>query len=682
MKQFFITAILLLGTLGLYAQQQNDITLVVNGQGSTKEEATANALRSAIEQSYGVFVSANTQILNDEIVKDEIATVASGNVKEYKELSCITMPDGSLSVTLSVTVSIGNLISYAKSHGSSAEFAGQTFAMNMKMRKLNTENELKALIHLKNQVAMMARNIYDYSIEVVGEPRLLDNGAYEVSTLVIAKGNENYERLMNLINSTLQSLSLSQSEVDAWHRNNMKTTARIWGYYNIGTTSDEVKASLFSDEDKKLDYLFKEHKYFFRNDEFTIDLIFFDITRFLIMASLSWSININNDVGACYFLDVSTIRINTNYKSEPSVRYYNEFREIGKLISNNKNSSYNTALLNRLSSYGSSYTWCSQTFYFSVIFQLSEEELFNTTGFEVKYDSQIYDIYSKRSLTEIYLNLPTKHHDFSQLARYFVKDENLLKEFNNRINRIRNSEYTSDGWDDFYSNSYRNIYNIPPFVYTIYATLDLYGKISVNYRVYDDLYYKYTKTIDEIVLDQSFYESMNDESSGQEFTDQTSGDSRADDEVVSQQMVNALDSSQASEKSTADSEVNSLQAVPLQLVEERPLFMGGDFNTFTIWVSQNLVHPNVAKGIEGSVMLLFTIDVDGTIKDVKVRGWGDDYDIKWKPDDPEAKIPEEVEALYAEAVRVVSMSPKWTPGKIDGRPVAVTCGFFVPFRGK
>ena len=175
---------------------------------------------------------------------------------------------------------------------------------------------------------------------------------------------------------------------------------------------------------------------------------------------------------------------------------------------------------------------------------------------------------------------------------------------------------------------------------------------------------------------------MNDESSGQEFTDQTSGDSRADDEVVSQQMVNALDSSQASEKSTADSEVNSLQAVPLQLVEERPLFMGGDLNTFTIWVSQNLVHPNVAKGIEGSVMLLFTIDVDGTIKDVKVRGWRDDYDIKWKPDDPEAKIPEEVEALYAEAVRVVSMSPKWTPGKIDGRPVAVTCGFSVPFRGK
>lgn len=170
MKRIFVIAVLLLASLGLYAQTQDDITLVVSGQGSTKEEATANALRSAIEQAYGVFVSANTQILNDDVVKDEIATVASGNVKSYEELSCMTMADGSMSVTLSATVSISNLITYAKSHGSSAEFAGQTFAMNMKMRKLNTENEYKALLALKEQVAMLARHCFDYEIEKVNEP--------------------------------------------------------------------------------------------------------------------------------------------------------------------------------------------------------------------------------------------------------------------------------------------------------------------------------------------------------------------------------------------------------------------------------------------------------------------------------------------------------------------------------
>ncbi len=36
---------------------KDDVTLVVNGSGKDKAEATKAALRSAIEQAYGVFVS-------------------------------------------------------------------------------------------------------------------------------------------------------------------------------------------------------------------------------------------------------------------------------------------------------------------------------------------------------------------------------------------------------------------------------------------------------------------------------------------------------------------------------------------------------------------------------------------------------------------------------------------------
>ena len=51
------------------------ITLVTSGTGNTKEEATKNALRSALEQTYGAFVSANSQVVNDELVKDEIISI-------------------------------------------------------------------------------------------------------------------------------------------------------------------------------------------------------------------------------------------------------------------------------------------------------------------------------------------------------------------------------------------------------------------------------------------------------------------------------------------------------------------------------------------------------------------------------------------------------------------------------
>lgn len=50
--------------------QPNEVSLVVSGGGSTKEEATNNALRSAVEQAYGVYVSTNTTVLNDEIATD------------------------------------------------------------------------------------------------------------------------------------------------------------------------------------------------------------------------------------------------------------------------------------------------------------------------------------------------------------------------------------------------------------------------------------------------------------------------------------------------------------------------------------------------------------------------------------------------------------------------------------
>ena len=65
----------------------DEITLTVSSDGPTKDDAVKNALRTAIEQAYGAFVSANATILNDELVKDEIVTVSNGSIKDYKEIS-------------------------------------------------------------------------------------------------------------------------------------------------------------------------------------------------------------------------------------------------------------------------------------------------------------------------------------------------------------------------------------------------------------------------------------------------------------------------------------------------------------------------------------------------------------------------------------------------------------------
>ena len=110
-------------------------------------------------------------------------------------------------------------------------------------------------------------------------------------------------------------------------------------------------------------------------------------------------------------------------------------------------------------------------------------------------------------------------------------------------------------------------------------------------------------------------------------------------------------------------EVVEEEAIPFQLVEEKPSFQGGDANQFSKWVNQRLVYPEIAKenGVQGRVTLQFTVEKDGTVTKVKVlRGV-----------DP---------SLDKEAVRVVSMSPKWKPGKQRDRAVPVTYTFPVIFQ--
>ncbi|MBR6886168.1 MAG: energy transducer TonB [Bacteroidales bacterium] len=105
------------------------------------------------------------------------------------------------------------------------------------------------------------------------------------------------------------------------------------------------------------------------------------------------------------------------------------------------------------------------------------------------------------------------------------------------------------------------------------------------------------------------------------------------------------------------------EAIPFQLVEQKPSFNGGDANEFSKWVNSRLVYPEIAKenGVQGRVTLQFTVEADGRVTNVKVlRGV-----------DP---------SLDAEAKRVVASSPKWKPGRQRDRAVKVTYTFPVIFQ--
>ena len=117
------------------------VTLTEIGQGKTKEAAKYSALRSALEKAFGTFISSNTTIFKDELVKDEIVSVSSGNIQNFEILSETQMPDGSFSSVVKATVSIGKLTTFCESKGITVEFKGGLFATNIKLQELNKKNE-------------------------------------------------------------------------------------------------------------------------------------------------------------------------------------------------------------------------------------------------------------------------------------------------------------------------------------------------------------------------------------------------------------------------------------------------------------------------------------------------------------------------------------------------------------
>ena len=100
------------------------------------------------------------------------------------------------------------------------------------------------------------------------------------------------------------------------------------------------------------------------------------------------------------------------------------------------------------------------------------------------------------------------------------------------------------------------------------------------------------------------------------------------------------------------------------IVEDMPLFNGKPAEEgFRDWVTKNMNYPSIARenGISGKVFVEFLINQTGDLVDAKlVRGA-----------DP---------LLDAEALRVIRMSPKWTPGKQHGKPVKVKYIFPVFFQ--
>ena len=198
--------------LQVNAQEDKTVTLTVSGTGKTLEEAKTNALRSAIEQAFGAFISSKTEILNDNLVKDEVVSVANGNIQKFEIVSQVEIPNNGYAMTLNATVSISKLKSFAQSKGVSIEVKGGLFAANIIQQELNEKAELISLQNILNTSNELLKKSFDYSIETKGNPTL-NNGNYDIPLKVSVKLNKNFYQFRKYFINSLTGLTMNESEI-------------------------------------------------------------------------------------------------------------------------------------------------------------------------------------------------------------------------------------------------------------------------------------------------------------------------------------------------------------------------------------------------------------------------------------------------------------------------------------
>ncbi|MCD8447043.1 energy transducer TonB [Tenacibaculum finnmarkense] len=119
----------------------------------------------------------------------------------------------------------------------------------------------------------------------------------------------------------------------------------------------------------------------------------------------------------------------------------------------------------------------------------------------------------------------------------------------------------------------------------------------------------------------------------------------------------------------------TIERIPFNLVEEIPLFSKCNnvplikqakcFETqMAKHITKNFVYPQAAfnAGIQGRVLVQFTIDEQGNVGALQIRG------------------PKNGDALKKEASRIINKLPKFIPGKHNGKAVKVKYG--IPFTFK
>lgn len=185
--------------------------VIADGYGSTPDEALQNALRNAVEQAAGAYVSSITEIENDEIVKDEVLSLSHGFIKTHRKLSESKFDDEYKVVAAAIIVE-KQMLERLEASGLKVDYNAGGLVSKLKewdRMKQDEYNMATALFDVHNMKDYGI--IWDYNIRTDEPAR--NGDTYTFTGTVSAKTNPNYTVEFYNLKNILSELALETREM-------------------------------------------------------------------------------------------------------------------------------------------------------------------------------------------------------------------------------------------------------------------------------------------------------------------------------------------------------------------------------------------------------------------------------------------------------------------------------------
>ena len=263
-----ILVILLLMPFLAFGKKKTE-TIITVGHGQTESEAVDDALNKAITQTFGVFVSSNTTVQNEDLIRDHVAQISSGYIKKY-EIVTQGKIDNRHIVTLRSFLSSKAL----KDNRNEGSFNGDVFAKNLRNMQDAKKTEWTVLRDLLAAMSKISEQtvFYNYSLYYDSVPKKNTNGKYFRKFTLFAKANKNLYSAEKMIFNTLDAISLEYDDYVAAKEQNVPLNVTVWG----GHPFEEEDITEF---DLRMQFAKKKvvnnrsydgHKLFFTRNDLTI----------------------------------------------------------------------------------------------------------------------------------------------------------------------------------------------------------------------------------------------------------------------------------------------------------------------------------------------------------------------------------------------------------------------------